>query len=212
MSTAAPARFTFDLDLRHAEQRARVIDEAALAAMLHDARRQGRDEGFAEGTRSAEARAAGDLAAAAERLAAAVAAAAADLDASRAGIAAEAAGLAAAIGRKLAGHLIVRHPEAEIAALVRECLGSLERAPHLVVRCHPDLADRVREAAEAHVAQSGFAGRLVILGEPDIRLGDGRVEWADGGLVRDVAAISADIDRRIAGWLAANATKEAPAP
>ena len=29
--------------------------------------------------------------------------------------------------------------------------------------------------------ENGFAGRLVVLGDPVIAPGDGRIEWADGG-------------------------------
>src|SRR5690606_22102844 len=101
-------------------------------------------------------------------------------------------------GRKLARHLLDREPTAEIEALVTECLASLDAVPHLVIRCHPDLADAIREIATARIATSGFAGRLVVIGEPEIGLGDARLEWADGGIVRDSAALEAEIDRRIA--------------
>ena len=50
---------------------------------------------------------------------------------------------------------------------------------------------------------SGFAGRLIVMGDPEIRLGDGRIEWADGGLVRDIGAISGEIDKRISAYLTA---------
>ena len=33
--------------------------------------------------------------------------------------------------------------------------------------------------------ERGFEGRIVVLGEPDIALGDARLEWADGGIVRE---------------------------
>lgn len=91
--------------------------------------------------------------------------------------------------------------------LLAECLPNLAGVPHLVIRCHPDLADAIRDAATAQIASSGFAGRLVVLGEPDIRLGDGRIEWADGGLVRDIAGISHEIDRQISRYLAARTRK-----
>jgi flagellar assembly protein FliH len=81
-------------------------------------------------------------------------------------------------------------------------MASLDGVPHLVIRCHPDLAEAVREIATGRMATSGFSGRLVVMGDPDQALGDGRLEWVDGGLVRDVAAISAEIDRRIAAFLA----------
>ena len=80
---------------------------------------------------------------------------------------------------------------------------SLNGVPHLVIRCHPDLADQIRDIATAQVASSGYQGRLVVMGEPDIRLGDGRIEWVDGGLVRDSAALDAQIQDSIAQYLAA---------
>ena len=45
--------------------------------------------------------------------------------------------------------------------------------------------------------------RLVVLGEPDIRLVDARIEWYDGGIVRDSAALETQIDERIAQFIAA---------
>lgn len=76
--------------------------------------------------------------------------------------------------------------------------------PHLVIRCHPDLADAIRDNAIAQMAHSGFSGRLVVMGDPDIRLGDGRLEWVDGGVVRDIAETAGEIDRQIASYLAAS--------
>ena len=37
--------------------------------------------------------------------------------------------------------------------------------------------------------ERGFEGRLITLGEPDIAPGDVRLEWADGGVVRDRSRI-----------------------
>ena len=59
------------------------------------------------------------------------------------------------------------------------------------------------DRASAMIASSGYAGRLVVMGDPEIRIGDGRLEWVDGGLVRDIAEISRQIDRQIATYLAA---------
>jgi flagellar motor switch protein FliN/FliY len=65
---------------------------------------------------------------------------------------------------------------------------SLNGVPHLVVRCHPSIADGVRDIATAHMQTSGFSGRLIVMGDPEQRLGDGKLEWVDGGLVRDIGA------------------------
>ena len=48
----------------------------------------------------------------------------------------------------------------------------------------------------------GFEGRLVVLAEPDIALGDCRIEWADGGLARDRAATEAAIAEAVERYVA----------
>jgi len=204
MSAAAQtARFTFDLDLADARAGARVIDDGELAALLAGARDQARAEGRAEGESDAAARSAAGAAEAALAIATGTARLADAFDKALAGMRAEAAELAVLAARKLATHLIEREPVAEIAALFADCLVSLDRAPHLVIRCHPDLAGTIKPLAEANAAELGFAGRLVIMGEPEIALGDCRIEWADGGVMRDSAAVSGEIDRRIAAYVAA---------
>ena len=67
----------------------------------------------------------------------------------------------------------------------------------------PILADRVRDIATSKMTHSGFTGRLVVLGDPDIAIGDARLEWADGGVVRDIRQLSADIDASITEYFAA---------
>lgn len=200
---AAPARFTFDLDLGKKRENSTLMSDSAMQAMLHEARMDGFAQGFAEGESSISAKTARVLASAAEALADRAAALNAALDDNRQQTLTDAVELAASIGRKLALHLLAREPTAEIEALIEECMASLDGVPHLVIRCHVDLADAVREIAEARMQTSGFSGRLVVLGEPDITLGDCRIEWVDGGLVRDVNAISAQINSRIAAYLAA---------
>ena len=208
MSSAAPTKFRFDLDLGHRQERNTIVTESGLAALIADARAEGRAEGLADGERSATVRAAQAIALAAQSMADHTAAMSAALDDDRQATLQDAVRLAAAIGRKLAHHLIERAPTAEIEALIAECLASLDTVPHLVVRCHPDLADDVREIALARIATSGFAGRLVVLGDPDVSLGDTRIEWADGGVVRDTVSLDADIERRITQFLAASSGRK----
>jgi flagellar assembly protein FliH len=143
------------------------------------------------------------MATAATALAARTAEMVASLDDANAANLRQSVELAASIGRKLAVHLLARYPAAELDALIAECMASLEHVPHLVIRCNPEIADGVRDIATGHMSSSGFAGRLVVLGDPDIRLGDGRLEWVEGGLVRDINAISRQIDTKISAYLAA---------
>ncbi len=206
---ASPARFTFDLDLETRPSRPVVVPQPAtipedlVAQLIADARAEAYAEGRAAGAQDAAAMAAQTIAAAAATLATQVADLTRTFDEARADQHQAAIELAAGIGRKLALHLVARHPTAELEALIAECLPSLTGVPHLVIRCHPDLADAIRDNASAMIASSGYAGRLVVMGDPEIRIGDGRLEWVDGGLVRDIAEISRQIDRQIATYLAA---------
>lgn len=209
------ARFTFDLDLepggglRRAAKAAPpqppvpAIPEDVVAQLIASARQEAYAEGLAAGERNAVDMAAQTIAAAAGALATQSAPMAAALDRAMGDHRREAVELALSIGRKLALHLVARHPQAELEALIAECLASLGGVPHLVIRCHPDLADAIRDNALAQMAHSGFSGRLVVMGDPDIRLGDGRLEWVDGGVVRDIAETAGEIDRQIASYLAA---------
>lgn len=204
--TPAPARFTFDLDLgKRTTQKAAseaTMPERLVAQLVAQAREEAYAEGLAAGERNATAVAAQTLAAAAGTLATQSAEMAAALDDATAQIRREAVELAASIGRKLALHLLARYPTVELDALIAECMQSLDGVPHLVVRCNPAIADGIRDIATAHMHTSGFTGRLVVMGDPDLRLGDGRLEWVDGGLVRDIAAVAKDIDRKISAYLA----------
>lgn len=203
MSGAAPAKFRFDLDLGSRQDRGASLSDSAVAALVAQAREEARREGIAEGERAASVKAAQRLTQAAERLADHTAALNAALDDNRHAVLADALGLAATVGKKLARHLLAEQPTAEIEALLAECLASLDAVPHLVIRCHPELAEALREIAMARIANSGFTGRLVVLGDPDQGMNDARIEWADGGIVREQGALEAEIDQRIAQFLAA---------
>jgi len=210
---AQPARFTFDLDLRdehhHAPAQAPVagLPEDLVAQLVDQAREEAYAEGLAAGEKNATAMAAQTIASAAATLATRTGEMAVALEDATRAIEREAIDLAAMVGRKLAAHLIARYPVAEIEALIAECLASLDGVPHLVIRCHPDIADAIRETATAHMATSGFSGRLIVMGDPEQRLGDGKLEWVDGGLTRDINAISREIDTRISAYLAARAAR-----
>ena len=203
-------KFTFDLDLGHKAERSAVLTESDLAQRVEEARREGYQRGLADGEATATARAAQQLVLAGEDLARQVTSMAAALDDQRKADLADAIDLAVAVGRKLAATLIAAQPEAEIAALVGECMGSLDGVPHLAIRCAPDLAEAVRDAATARMDAGGFTGRLVVLGDPEIAAGDARIEWVDGGVVRDHEKLLARINASIESFCEARGIAPRP--
>ena len=205
---AAPAKFNFDLDLGRVGRLARILDDAGVAAMVAEARQEGREEGRAEEKRAAETRAAEAAEMAARKLSLETEAFSRALDEARAAARREASELGVAVARKLASHLIDSRPEAEILALLDDCLASLDKVPHLVIRCAPALAQRIAPDAEKLAQAQGFAGRLVVMGEPDFAGADCRIEWADGGIARDRASIEAEIETRLAHYITSFAPGE----
>ncbi|WP_417672114.1 FliH/SctL family protein [Roseibium sp.] len=121
----------------------------------------------------------------------------------------DAIGLAFLVARRLCAHLLARQPLAETVALVSECLGPLRRAPHLVIRVAEKDMEALKKRVDPIAHEKGFEGRLVILGEPDIARGDCRIEWADGGILRDRKALEKQIDASIRGYLQARSNKQA---
>lgn len=210
--TATAAKFTFDLDLTQRADQSRLIGENDLAAMVAEAEEKAYQRGLTEGEATATARAAEDLVKAVDKLATRTAEIAKKSDQAQRELLADAANLGVTTARKLAAHLIARRPIEEIRHLMDECLASLGSVPHLVIRCHPDLVTAIKQDAESKMHASGFDGRLVVMGEPEIMLGDARLEWVDGGLVRDLGAMSAEIDRKLADFITANGTRKPKEP
>ncbi|MCX7339946.1 MAG: FliH/SctL family protein [Hyphomicrobiales bacterium] len=183
------ARFTFETDFR-AEANGRRATDVDVAA----AREQGFNDGYAKGQEVAEAKAsaalthmAGLISVQAERLLAVH-------DDRMAQIEACAAALAVKMARRMAGAALAERPQAVIEQAARECLVHARSAPHLAVRVHADFVEDAERLFGRLTHQSGYAGKVIILGEPEIAAGDARLEWADGGVVINREAVDAMID------------------
>jgi flagellar assembly protein FliH len=198
----APSKFMFDVDFA-APKVANTIPLADHHARLGEAEQKGYREGFAAGQKEAEALTARRLATTLEKIGQTLAALAGGLQAIENRLEAEAVEVATAVARKLSAELVAREPLVEIEALVRDCFRHLTATPHVVVRVGDELYPHILERLDGIASESGFQGRLVVLAEPDIRDGDCRIEWADGGMVRDSARTEAAIAENIARFVAA---------
>lgn len=189
MSTAK--KFTFGTDFREGGRRA--ASDADLAA----ARAEGFAAGQEQGRREAESQFStlvGRLVRSAEKLAADEARRVAEIEA-------EAAHVAIATAQGLARAALAQRPLAALEQAVRECLGHARLAPHLVVRVNDGAVEAVEGLLSSLARETGFAGKLVVLGQPDIAPGDGRIEWADGGFVIDSARLEQLVEQAVASLL-----------
>jgi flagellar assembly protein FliH len=187
---ASATKFLFGTDFRQ------PAPDAKHAAAVAEAESRGYMRGLADGQRQVEAEAQirtaeaqAGVASAMESLAQAVAILLAGLDDHRGETEALAIDFALALGRKLAGDALAREPLSAIANAAAQTFQHLRGVPHLVVRVNDALIEAVDPMIQRMARERGFDGRIVTLGEPDIATGDVRLEWADGGVVRDQARI-----------------------
>jgi flagellar assembly protein FliH len=199
---ATPSKFLFDLDFA-APKVANTIPLSDHQAQLAEAESRGYAKGFAAGQQEAEAQTARRLAQALERINQTLATIVGGLTALENRLEAEAVEVATAVARKLASELVAREPLIEIEKLVRDCFRQLTATPHVVVRVSDALYPHVLEKLDAIANESGFQGRLVVLAESDIRDGDCRIEWADGGVNRDSARTEAAIVESVGRFVVA---------
>jgi flagellar assembly protein FliH len=115
----------------------------------------------------------------------------------------EAVEVAVAVAAKLSPALIAREPFAEIAALATECFHHLVSTPLVTVRIAAEIHETAKMQIEEIARTRGFDGRLAIISDENLAPGDCRVEWADGGIIRDHTATTSAIDETVARYIAA---------
>jgi flagellar assembly protein FliH len=202
---SAPAKFLFDIDFA-APKAANAVPLAEHESRLGEAETRGYRNGFAAGQQEAAGETARRLAIAMEGIAHSLSILARGLAAIEVRVEAEAVEVAVATGRKLADALIGREPFAEIESLATGCFRELVATPHVVVRVNDALYDEAQTKLAGLARQSGFDGRLLVLAEPEITIGDCRIEWADGGMKRDKAAADALIGETVQRFIEARGT------
>jgi flagellar assembly protein FliH len=198
----APAKFLFDTDFGAPDKSRDRPTQAEMAEKIAAAEQRAYRDGFDAGQREAKAESDRRVALALEEIRLGMQGIAAGFAGIETRMETEAVDVAVAVARKLCSELIAAEPLGEITGLVKDCFSHLVSTPHLVVRINASLYEVAREGIERMAKQSGFEGRLVILAEPEIAAGDCRIEWADGGVVLDRAAIDAKIDELVGRYIA----------
>ncbi|KQU35182.1 flagellar assembly protein FliH [Methylobacterium sp. Leaf94] len=187
-------RFLFDTDFRpRPDNPVAAKEAAALAETVARAEAEGYARGLREGQALAEQQIQARLSDALTRVGLAAAGLIGQSEARDRAREDEALDFAILLARKIAGEALDAQPLAAIGDAARAALQHLRGVPHLVVRVHESLVDDSEALVKRLARERGFEGRLVVLGEPDLAPGDARMEWADGGVVRDRAQIEAAV-------------------
>ena len=200
---AAPAKYMFDMDFAAPDKtREKAPTAADIAQKVANAEAKAYRDGFDAAQREAKVESDRRAALALEEIGIAIKGIAQRFAGIENRMETEAVDVAVAVARKLCSELIAAEPLAEITGLVSDCFSHLVSTPHLVVRISDSLYEEARERIEKLAKHSGFEGRLVILAEPSIATGDCKIEWADGGVVLERAAIESKINELVGRYMA----------
>ncbi len=200
---AAPAKFLFDMDFSAPDKsRERPATATEVAQKVAAAEARAYRDGYDAAQREAKVESDRRMALALEEIRLAMQGILVRFAGIERRMETEAVDVAVAAARKLCSQLIAAEPLGEITGLISDCFSHLVSTPHLVVRINASLYEAARERIELQATQSGFQGRLVILAEPEVATGDCRIEWADGGVVLERAAIEAKINELVGRYMA----------
>ena len=180
--------------------------EAALEAARAEGLAEGRLRGAAEAQQIAAERGEATFAIIASRLGQLLSESA-DAERARAG---EAARMALSIARRMVPVLTRRAGFSEIEAVVADCLRRAIDEPRIVLRVAEEFFDSAKARIDSLAQGAGFAGRAIVLADPELASGDCRVEWADGGAERNVAHLWREIEGTVTRMLASLAEPAAP--
>lgn len=102
--------------------------------------------------------------------------------------------LAQVIGMKLAATLVKQVPLAELEDLVADCLATCRQEPKLIIKLNSTLVEPMQAQIDMLRQRQHFEGEIILKGDAGIPLGDGSVEWHDGGAERNSSALHLAIE------------------
>lgn len=197
----ANAKYLFDDDFAAGEKP--VITLAEAERRRAEAEAQAHSNGFIAGQTQARNEANHHIAAALAVIGDNFARLEKALSAIEARLETEAVQVAIAVASKLAPELISREPLTEMSALVTECFRHLVKIPHIAVHVGAGIYETAKGHLEEIAQANGFEGRLMVMPDAAMALGDCRIEWADGGVIRNEPAALAAIDDVVGRYVAA---------
>jgi len=106
--------------------------------------------------------------------------------------------IALAVARKILPDFTAKNGLQEIEAMLTAAVAEMMHEPRLVVRVNESQFDSVNGKVQDITAQKAYAGKVVVLADAEIAIGDCRVEWADGGMERNAEAAWKDVEKVVA--------------
>lgn len=201
-----PAKFLFDRDFdvetRLAPRSEGVPFEQYFAA-IKMAREAGYQNGYAEGRAAAEGTADAQFTAHTAAIGASLSKIVSEIDVAVVEHAEAAADLAMTVARVLAPTLVAKEPLAELETLLADCAANLRQTAKLTLTVNDTLVEAAEKRLQQVVDSVGFEGRLTLVGDPNTAIGDCRIVWTDGGVVRAIGDLDRTVRERVAHYFEA---------
>lgn len=92
----------------------------------------------------------------------------------------------------------------EVTSVVESLLGRLINEPNIQIKCNPAISDALTGRIDHLTKGNALIGKITVIAEEEIPLGDCKIEWSSGTAERNLATLISEID----GIIAQNATVE----
>ena len=106
--------------------------------------------------------------------------------------------VAVSIARKIVPDYVRKSGIQEITGIIESCVAEMINEPRLVLRINETQFDSVKGAIDQITSKLGYAGKMIILADQNVAENDCRLEWADGGMERNVNITWSEIEKQIA--------------
>jgi flagellar assembly protein FliH len=120
----------------------------------------------------------------------------------------DAAEIAVLCAQKIANSLLEQSAEKEVFKLVENCLADMIEEPRVVVRASEQVCESLKGRIDALTMSSGFQGQLILLPDDSKTGANCRVEWADGGVEKDIAEITEKVSEIVNRYVSSLITPE----
>jgi flagellar assembly protein FliH len=102
------------------------------------------------------------------------------------------------IARKIVPDYLQKNGQQEIMTAIESCLAEVINEPRLVLRVNEKHFDYIKREVDQTADRLGYAGKMIILADQNLTEHDCRLEWADGGMERNINLTWSEIDKQIA--------------
>ncbi len=102
--------------------------------------------------------------------------------------------IATAVVQRLFPSLNQEHAQREVEDMIASVMTMVIEEPRVTVKVNEKLHASLEKRITEITAKKGFEGKLTVLSDQDIQIGDCKIEWGKGGAVRDMDALWREID------------------